>query len=76
MHIRGHSKGRIFNLEIYCHLDPSANKSLERCTYIEGKILCLLVPPKILEDKVVYPENLCLMAIKGSPNVKVKEQEG
>lgn len=64
MHIRGHSEGRIFNLEIYCHLDPSANKSLERYIYIEGKILCLLVPPKSLEDKVVYPENLCLNATK------------
>ena len=60
MHIRGHSSGRILNLEIYCHPDTSANKLSERCIYIEGKILCLMVPPKLLEDKMVYPQHLCL----------------
>lgn len=60
MHIRGHSSGRIFNLEIYCHLDTSANKSSERYIYITGKILCLMVPLKFLEDKMVYLQHLCL----------------
>lgn len=76
MHIRGHSEGRIFNLEIYCHLDPSANKLLERHIYIKDKTLCLLVPPKILEDKVVYPENLCLNGNKSLTYMKVKGQGG
>lgn len=76
MHIRGHSEGRIFNLEICCHLDPSANKLLQRHIYIKGKTLCLLVPPKILEDKVVHSENLCLNGNKSLTYMKVKGQGG
>lgn len=60
MHIRGHSFSRIFNLDIYCHLGTSASKPSERYNDIEGKILCLMVPPKLLEDKIVYPQHLCL----------------
>lgn len=71
MHMRGHSSGRIFNLEIYCHLDTSANKLSDRRIHMEGKILCLMVLPKLLEDKMVYPLHLCL-----NGNKSLTEHEG